>query len=346
MTGPRALALFAFYALALDLGRSSGLIGAFASPAGALLLVAAGILFGASAVRAARAPAPPALRGARVLLRAGAALALVALPVSFATRETRSVAAGEGEPFAEGPGIPALRFGEVTLAPHGPHVLSKTVEIEAVPQDGGAPIRIGLFPPTPVGAWRMSIVRFGYAPGITWLAANGAPLARGHVKLGTLEHTEAEAALVQWTPEPNVMMGAGTYPPKLEDLVSPPGTGAHLFLRLDEATIGGARRDLRDPDAHRWLADGRLEAPVFSAAVLRGGEKLFEGRIRAGESVRFAGGALHVSPDVLLWVDLLAVRDPWMPVVGLGWLLVLVGAVARAGVALVALARRTTAAGS
>jgi hypothetical protein len=321
ISASRVLAAFAFYAAALDLGFARGFVMSVASPAGLVLLAAAGVLLGFGAYQAARAPGPLAPRLARMLASGGAALALVAIPASLATRDTRQLQVGEGQELGPGPGVPPLRFGNVALAPRGPHVLSKTVDVEVFPR-GGRPLEVGLFPPHALGAWRATVTRFGYALGVHWAEAGGAPLAEGYVMLGTLPRREEDAALVTFTPTPNVMMGAGTFPPALEDLLSPEHADAHLFLRLDEATIAGERRDLRDPDAYRWLVDGRLEDPVVFAQVFRGEEKVFEGKVRAGDAVTFAGGSLALERDVLLWVDLLAVRDPFLAwaVAGLGLL--------------------------
>ncbi len=339
MSPGRLLAVFVLYAAALDLAAGRGFVAAVASPVGIGLLLGAGVLAAWRAWADGRRPGPWLPRTARALSWGGAALALLATPASFALRDTRGFAVGEGEEIGPGPGFPRVRFGEVRLAPRGPHLLSKTVSVEAFPE-GGEPLELGLFPPRAVGGWRASVVRFGYAVGIVWLGEGGRPIAEGFVKLGTLPRTEEDAALVEWTPEPNVMMGAGTFPPKLEDLVSPPGANAHLFLRLEEATIAGARRDLRDPDAHRWLVDGRLEAPVLYAEVFRGKEKVWEGRLRGGEAARFAGGALGLEREVLLWVDLLATRDPFLPWAGAGLLLLAAGAPLRAAIAVAGLARR------
>jgi hypothetical protein len=347
MTAGRLLAVFAFYAAALELGRGRGLVAAVASPPGLLLLTAAGLLLAWRTAREARrGGASPVRRAARVLVGGGAALALLALPASLVARDDRRLTVGEGQTVEAGglPGLPETRFGAVTVAPEGPHLLSKTVSIEAAPQ-GEDPRPIGLFPPTRVGPWRASVFRYGYAAGVTWLGEGGAELVQAYVMLGTLPHSEEDASLVQWTPEPNVMMGAGTFPPKLEELVSPPRADAHLFLRLEAATLAGERRDLRDPDAHRWLADGRPVDPVFFAQVFRGREKVFEGKVRGGEAVRFPGGVLELDRNVLLWVDLLAVRDPFLPWAGAGLLALAVGLLAQGALGLGRLAGRAAARG-
>lgn len=331
MTPGRLLAAFAFYAAALELGASWGLVAAVASPAGALLLAGAGALFGVRAVAAARAPGPRGARAARVLVAAGAALALLGIPASFATRDTRTATILEGETEPLLPGRPPVRFGPIALAPRGPHLLSKTVSIPARAADGGE-VEIGLFPPRRVEGALVSVYRFGYAARVRWSADDGRALWDGPVLLGTLEHREEDAALVAWTPEPNVMMGAGTFPPRLEELVSPPGRDAHLFLRLEAATVAGARRDLRDPDAYRWLVDGRLEDPVLFAQVFRGREKVFEGKVRAGERVEYDGGELSLEPRVLLWVDLLVTRDAFLPWAGLGLALLAAGLALHGGI--------------
>jgi len=341
MSAASLLVLLAFYAAILDLGRGVGFVGAVVSPFGLVLLVGAGLLLALRAVRVVRAPGPRPLRAARALLAGGGALVLVASPASLLLRDVDVLTVGEGEEIRgeRHPDLPPLRFGRVTVAPRGPHVLSKTVSIQ-VEAPGEPPTSIGLFPPTPLAGWRFSVMRYGYAAGIHWLGPGGTLIQTAFVELGTLTHREEDAALVTWAPETNVMMGAGTFPPKLEELVSQPGSGAHVFLRLDEATIAGSRRDLRDPDAYRWLADGRLEHAVFFVQAFRGKEKVFEGRMRAGEAVRFPGGALELAPDVLMWVELLATRDPWLPWVGGGLALLALGLVLRVALAAASLARR------
>jgi hypothetical protein len=188
------------------------------------------------------------------------------------------------------------------------------------------------------------VFRYGFAPGIVWRSEGGALVGEGYVKLGTFRHREEDAALVAWAPEVNLMMGVGTYPPKLEDLLTDPSSGGHLFLRLEEATIAGVRRDLRDPEAHRWLSDGRPVDAVFFVQAFRGKEKVYEGRVRAGESVAFPGGAVAIEPDVALWVELVAARDPWLPWAGIGLALLALGAALRGGVALAAIVRARRAA--
>ncbi len=342
MRASGVLVAFAFYAAALDLGFSRGLVSALASWPGILLLALAALLLAVRAARAVASDAPVPRRVARALASAGAALLLVALPASFLVRDVRELPIGEGQSVAAGRYVPALRFGRAEIAPHGRHVLSKTVSIEAFPE-GGEPVSIGLFPPTRVGDYRMSVVRYGYAPWIAWLGPDGAPIADGRVMLGTMTNSAEDASLVSWTPEPNVMMGAGTFPPKLEDLVSPAAGAAHLFLRLDEAVVAGVRRDLRDPNAYRWLADGRLESPVFFVQAFRGREKVFEGRVRGGEAVRFGGGVLEVAPDVQIWVDLLAVRDPWLPWAAAGLVALVAGLALAAALAVASALRRARA---
>lgn len=312
MTPALPLVLFALYAAALDLGAGIGLLGAIALPPGWLLLAAAAVLLAVRAIRGLRGPAPGARRLGAALRAAGGALLLVAVPGSLLLRDARSVVAIEGEPLPPGalPGAGPLRSGALTVAPRGPGFLSKTVALE-VRDPGGAVTRIGLFPPAALGGWRASIVRYGYAPRLALRGARGLGFD-AFVPLGELAPAPEDATLVAWTPEPNVMMGAGTYPPRLEDLASPEGTGLHVFLRLVEATVGGARRDLGDPDAWRWLADGRPERAVFAVQVFDGREKVLDARVPAGGTATFPGGAVELGPEVRMWAEVLAVRDPWV----------------------------------
>lgn len=333
MKPSRPLVALAFWVVARELATGSGLVDAATSFPALVLLGAAGLLFAGSAVRAARTEAPAALRAARVLLRAGAALLVVALPASLATRASTTLEAGEGERFPAGDGLPALAFGRVTLAPRGPGLLSKTVDVEVTEAGAAAPVHVGLFPPATLGERIVSVLRFGYAPGVTLLGPDGAPIAAARVPLGTLDQTEETASLVRWTPETNLMMGAGTFPPRLEDLWSPPGTGLHVFLRMVRATLGGTPRDLTDPDAYRWLVDGRPEQAAFLVQVFRGRERVFDGTVPAGETAAFPGGSVALAPDVLLWVDLLATRDPWRPAVAAALAALAAGALLGAGYA-------------
>ena len=341
MTAAPLLVALAFYVAALDLAWGWGFIQSVSSAPALVLLAGAGALLAASALRAARAPGSIAARSARTLLRAGTALTILALAASLLLRSGGGLSAGEGEEIPPRGSYPALQIGEVTLAPHGPHVLSKTVEVEVFREGDGEPVRIGLFPATDLAGHRLTVLRFGYAPGITLVGSDGAPIAEGRVKLGTLPQTQEAASLVAWTPETNVMMGAGTFPPRLEDLVTPTGSDLHVFLRIVEATLGGVRRDLADPEAYRWLLDGRPADVVFLVQVFRGRERVFDGRVRAGQEVTFAGGALALAPDVLLWVDVLATSNPALPAVAVGLVLLAAGSLLAAGLGAARLARRT-----
>jgi hypothetical protein len=307
----RLLAVFAFYAAVGQLGLSFGLVRVVASTPGLVLLGAAGALLLLGAAETVTSARPRREAVARAILLGGAGLALAGTPASLVLRDTVTLTVLEGESLGprDLPGLPELRLGEVTVLPHGPHLLSKTVSVEAR-REGGAPVRIGLFPPTAIGPWHLSVYRYGFAPAIEWIGADGALRGSGRILLGTIPHAEEEASLVTWSPETNVMMGAGTFPPKLEELVA--GGDEHVFLQLEEATIAGHRRDLRDPDAYRWLADGRLVDPVFHLQVFRERTSVFEGRLAAGAAVQFDGGVIAIAPDVAFFVELLATRDPWL----------------------------------
>jgi hypothetical protein len=336
------LAAFACWAVALELAAGPGFVAAVGSPPGVALLGGAGLLL----VLSAAGPLLPGAAGtrparaARALLRAGMGLLLAAPPLSLSARVSRTLDVGEGMEVPAGalPGLPALRIGAVRLAPEGPHVLSKTVEVQAAPA-GAAPVVVGLFPPARIGPWRLTVFKYGYAPRVVW-EAGGRRLADGFLMLGTFPVAEEEASLVEWLPDPNVMMGVGTFPPAVEDLITPAGSGQHLFLRLVEGRVGGTRRDLSAPDAYRFLADGRVEEPVLLARVFSGSDEVFAGPVRAGGEVAFPGGSVAVGSEVRLWVQLLAVRDPFLGVAGLGAALLLAGVAARAIGAVVALARR------
>ena len=325
----RLLAVLVAYAVGAQIALGWGIPEIAARTAGTALGLAASALLLASAAAALADPAPPLReRLSLALLRCGAGLLLLGLPASVLWRTTEHLQVAEGQELEAGalPGLPRLRIGAVRLAPKGEiPLLSKAVTVEA--HSGGSALEIKLWPPALVSGWRLAVQRFGYAPEVQWRDGRGTPLADGWALIGTFPRSDADAALVRWTPPPNLMMGVGLYPPDLEDLLTPPGSPYHLFLRLDEATLAGARRNLRDPEAHRWLADGRPESPVWFVQVFRGREKLFEGQLPAGGEARFAGGAIRLGPDLALWAEVQAVRDPWLWVAVAGAIAALAGGV-------------------
>lgn len=332
----RLLVAFALLAAVGELGLGLGLVATLASLPGKALLVASGLLLAAGG-----AAALARHRLVRAATLAGAGVFLTSLPPSLLLRDSvvRTVVEGAVLGPREVAGLPPVSFGRVELLPRGPLFLSKTVSIEARTLDG-EPLRVGLFPPSPIGPWRLSVIRYGYAPDVTWRGPDGRVRWRGSVPMGAVLHDDEEESLVAWTPEPNLMMGAGTYPPKLEELVAADGADEHLFLELEAATIAGARRDLRDPEAHRWLADGRLEEPVFLLRVFHGRAQVLEARVRAGQAVSFDGGTIAVAPDVALYVDVLATRDPWLKGIAGGLALLALGLLGGGAAAVVGRVRR------
>jgi hypothetical protein len=324
---PRLAGIFGLWAVGMELATNQGFVATVVSPAGALLLVAAGI---AALVAAAAEPfagrGTAAGRGARVLAFAGSGLLLLSPPLSLVTRDTRMLRVGEGQELPAGalPGLPALQVGELSLAPHGPLLLSKTVEVPLLTA-GGEEVRVGLFPPARLGGWRLAVFQFGYAPAVEWRGADGRTIAQGFMMLGTFPRTEEEARLVEWLPEPNVMMGVGTFPPKVEDLLTPPGSNQHLHLRLQEANVGGRRRTLADPEGYKYVMDGRPYDPALFVEVFEGSERRFAGTIAGGGEASWPGGRIEVAREIRLWAELQAVRDPFVELFLAGGVLLLAG---------------------
>jgi hypothetical protein len=330
----RLAGLFAIWAIGMELATGQGFIAAVMSPPGVLLLVLAGL---ATLLAAAGEPfggrGTAAGRACRTLALAGTGLLLFSPPISLATRDTRMLKVGEGQELPAGalPGLPALRVGELTLSPSGPVPLSKTVEVPLLTADGEE-VRVGLFPPARLGGWRLAVFEFGYAPAVEWFGPDGRPIAEGYMMLGTFPVTEEDARLVEWLPKPNVMMGVGTFPPKVEDLLTPPGSRWHLHLRLQEATLAGSRRTLADPEAYRYVMDGRPSAPTLYVEAFEGTERRFAGTIAGGSGAEFPGGRVQVGKELLLWADLQAVRDPFVELFLLGGILLSCGALGGVGV--------------
>jgi hypothetical protein len=338
----RLVGAFVLWALAMELATYAGFISAVASPVGLLLLVLAGLGALAAAAAAPFEAGSRTGRLARGLALAGAGLLLLSPPLSLTLRETRMLKVGEGQELPAGalPGLPALRVGEFRLAPTGPlFPLSKVVDVPLEMADGET-VTVPLFPPARLGGWRLTVFQFGYAPALEWLDGDGREVAAGYMMLGTFPRTEEEARLVEWLPAPNVMMGVGTFPPKVEDLITPPGSGLHLHVRLLEATIAGARRALASPEGYKYVMDGRPSDPTLYLQVFQGAERRFEGPVRGGQSVPYDGGRISVAPEIVLWAHLQAVRDPFVELFLAGGALLLAGSAAGIAVLVTTFARR------
>lgn len=324
---PWFVGLFAFWAIGIELATRQGFIATVMSPPGGVILVIAGLtmlLAGAAEPFSGRGTG--ARRACRAMAFAGAGILLLSPPVSLATRETRMIEVGEGQELPPGVlrGLPAFRVGQFTLAPSGPFPLSKTVEVPLQTSDGEE-VRVGLFPPTLLRGWRLAVFQFGYAPAVEWYGTDGRLIAEGFMMLGTFSRTEEEARLVEWLPASNVMMGVGTFPPKVEDLLTPPGSNWHLHLRLQEATLAGRRRTLADPESYKYMTDGRPSDPTLFIEVFEGKERRFAGTIAGGSGAEFRGGRVHNSREIRLWANLQAVRDPFVEIFLAGGLLLSCG---------------------
>jgi hypothetical protein len=328
----RLAGLLAAYAVAMELGAGWGLPQVALSPVGVGLGVLLVLALAAGALAALLdVQAPAGARWPAALVRGGLALLLLGLPLSLVGRTERVIPVAEDDlgQVAGLPGLSIRRFGQVQIAPAGENfLLSKAISIELEREDGSRH-RVGLWPPTLLGAWRLAVLRYGFAPGIDWRDERGAVIAQGFQLLGTLPRTPAEEALVSWTPEPNVMLGVGLYPPRVEDLLTPTGSEAHLFLRLQRAALGGVPRTVADPSAYRWLADGRAAEPEWHAEVFAGSRRLFAGAVQPGVPVRYPDGSLLIVPKLRYWVELQAIWDPFLYLAAAGAGLLLVGASAR-----------------
>jgi hypothetical protein len=325
----RLAGLFVLWALARELASSAGFIAAVASPPGIALLVSAGLAAIFAAAAEPLAEGRILRRIARTLALAGAGLLLLSPPLSLSLRETRMLKVGEGQELPQDslPGLPALRVGDFALAPAGPSFpLSKRVDVP-LETAGGDRVTVGLFPPTRLGGWRLAVFEFGYAPALEWREGSGREVAAGFMMLGTFPVTEEDSRLVQWLPKPNVMMGVGTFPPKVEDLLTPPGSNLHLHVRLQEATIAGERRTLASPESYKYVMDGRPTEPTLFLELFEGSQRRFQGTVATGETARFEGGQIFVAPELRLWADIQAVRDPFVELFLAGGLLLLAGGV-------------------
>jgi hypothetical protein len=111
----------------------------------------------------------------------------------------------------------------------------------------------------------------------------------------------------------------------VEDLLTPPRSNLHLHIRLHDATIAGVRRTLASPEGYKHVMDGRPSDPTLLLQVFEGTERRFEGPVKAGQTLRFAGGQVTVAPEILLWANLQLVWDPFVELFLVGGLLLATG---------------------
>lgn len=279
-----------------------------------LMLVSAGA-FALSARAGGRIRA-----AARVFLWVGAAMVIAAIPRSISDEGKKVFKANEFQTTQSNhlEGLSELRFGRVTLRSRGSNaLLSKSVEIDTkvTMLDGDRMHRVGLFPATRVGPWRLTVNKFGYAPYMEWMDAKGNPVIDNWIMIGAAPRMIDDMGVIEWAPTVNLMLGVGFYPPLMDDVFGRMDNPYRVYVRLQEATIAGKRRDMTDPEAHVFLCDGRPESPIYLVRIFKEEKKIYDKKIKAGEKIVFPGGSLRLSSNVMLWVEIQAQKNNWlMPV--------------------------------
>ena len=106
------------------------------------------------------------------------------------------------------------------------------------------------------------------------------------------------------------------------------------FVKLDLLPEGTFQEVRSEVVPHRLVlaippGAGRPgDRPALSAVVLREGLVVGEGPLDGGGAIRFDGLVLAV-PEVRRWVEFRMIRDPGLPLLGIGLLLAVAGALAR-----------------
>lgn len=146
--------------------------------------------------------------------------------------------------------------------------------------------KVGAFPPTKIDDTYYHILNFGIAPGIK-LYKDGSLKYEGYMPLKVL------------MPGSSDFFEIGPYPYRFLVLIQPENVSLRgSALRYD------------------------LKAPVYNVQVFKGEKVIAEGS--SGQGVLFDGYTLYFT-DHTYWVMLEAVKDPGMPVLILGILLIVIG---------------------
>lgn len=208
--------------------------------------------------------------------------------------------------------------------------------------------------------WR--IVRFGYAPIISWYS-NGKLIGDENILVIATENwsNENEVALTEAglmrNPPPRMMLGVGTFPPEMEafldmdlmegDQEAPtpaPASSVNygsvqsrvneysnskknrkIFLRLSKANVNGRMVSLEGDDYWRYLTQGPLKKPVLTISSIDGDKHVKTTDIRLGEIFTWANSELKFD-KLNYWVELERRVDPMVPVIIIGLLTTYLGA--------------------
>lgn len=321
-------AMFFVYIMIMNVTGGKNLPTVLMSNAGMIFSGIVSFLFASGAVsiityRGSGNSGPRVSKFARGLVWLGIAMLLLGVPRSISEKERKvfRVAEFQGRDPNFLKGLSEIDFGRVTLASKGDNVLlSKKVDVEARVSmlEGYKLFHIKLFPVTRIGQWRLTVNQYGYAPFLEWMGPDGKPVVNSWIMLGSFPRQYGDSKLVDWIPPINLMLGVGYYPPARDDIFSIPGNPHRVYIRMEEATIKGVRRNLTDPEAHRFLSDGKPENPRYLIEIFKGNKRVLKKHLNAGEVARFPGGELRLSNNVLLWAEIQADRNPWIMAVGVG----------------------------
>lgn len=326
-----AAAAFLVYSLVMNIAGGMNLpmimlskAGLFLSGAVSALMLVSAATFAVSARRGGRLRA-----AARIFLWAGGAMVIVAIPRSINDEGKKVFKANEFQiiPANYLEGLSELSFGRVALRSKGSNaLLSKSVSIDAKAAmlDGDRMFRIGLFPSTHIGPWRLTVNRFGYAPYLEWKDPKGNSVIDNWIMIGAAPRMIDDMGLIEWVPSINLMLGVGFYPPVRDDVFGQMENPHRVYVRLQEATIAGKRRDMTDPEAHAFLCDGRPENPMYLVRIFKEEKKIYDKKIKAGEKIVFPGGSIRLSSNVMLWVEIQAQKNNWLKLVMPGFMLMII----------------------
>ncbi len=256
--------------------------------------------------------------------RAGWLLALGGLLLSVNTRQSYERMLCEGQ---------TLRLHGLSLTLRGVTVhenpggvfLSKSVQARL--ESNGAHTTIHLFPPKKISGFFTQTTGFGFAPHVDIRNAEGNVLFSGYVLLGSFSERKTEALLPAKQKAPQVMMGVGYFPPKIEGAFKLPGSPVHFYVKIVSGNIKGKRYAFKGADYYVPLMKGRLESPQYYLGIFNGKKTLYLGPAETNRKIPFKGGTITLSEKLRYIVGIKVAHDYGINVLLTGLFFMLSGSV-------------------
>lgn len=173
----------------------------------------------------------------------------------------------------------------------------------------------------------MQTTAIGFAPRVDIRNAKGTVLFSGYVLLGSFSGRETEALVPVKQKAPQVMMGVGYFPPKIEGAFKLPGSPVHFYIKIVSGNIKGKRYGFKGADYYVPLMKGRLESPHYYLGIFNGKTPIYLGPAETNRKIPFKGGTIVLSDNLRYTVGIKFAKDYGVNVLITGLLFLLCGGI-------------------